>query len=185
MEKIALSKRIGERLSVLRGERRLSLEQLSRITGVSKPMLGQIERGQSNPTVSTLWRIAEGLGVSFTSFIEEEEPGVHVVKKNDIQPLKESKDLYEVWPVFPMSQGVPLEVYTITLHPECRYESKAHPKGVREYLWCTKGSCRLSTAQGVYSINECEGISFRADETHIYENIKNVEAELVMVIYYP
>lgn len=185
MEKTALTQRISERLKALREERQLSLDQLSRLTGVSKPMLGQIERAQSNPTVSTLWRIAEGLGVSFTSFIEEEKNDIHVVKKSDIQPLKESEGLYEVWPVFPMSQGRPIEVYTITLLPGCHYPSKGHPKGVMEYLWCTKGSCRLSTAQGLYNIHESEGVSFRADETHIYENNTSEIAELVMVIYYP
>ena len=62
---------IGNRLKTIRNNRNLSLSEVSEITGVSKAMLGQIERGQSNPTVSTLWKIANGLKVSFSMFIDE------------------------------------------------------------------------------------------------------------------
>ena len=52
--------RIGEKLKSIRMARTLSLDDTAALTGVSKPMLGQIERGQSVPTVTTLWKIAAG-----------------------------------------------------------------------------------------------------------------------------
>ena len=61
---------IGNKLKDIRNKRNLSLDEVAKLTGVSKAMLGQIERGQSNPTVSTLWKIATGLKVSFSLFID-------------------------------------------------------------------------------------------------------------------
>ncbi len=52
---------IAENLKRLREERKLSLDNVSRLSGVSKSMLGQIERGEVNPTVSTVWKISNGL----------------------------------------------------------------------------------------------------------------------------
>ena len=63
-----LNSLIGKKLKEIRSAKRLSLEEVTKLTGVSKAMLGQIERGISNPTVSTLWKIATGLKVSFSFF---------------------------------------------------------------------------------------------------------------------
>ena len=57
----SMNLKIGEKLKNLRTTRTLSLDDVSALTGVSKPMLGQIERGQSIPTVTILWKIATGL----------------------------------------------------------------------------------------------------------------------------
>ena len=63
--------RIGEKLKSIRMARTLSLDDTAALTGVSKPMLGQIERGQSVPTVTTLWKIATGLKTPLSAFLEE------------------------------------------------------------------------------------------------------------------
>lgn len=55
MEQVSL--KIGERLKEIRNTRQLTLDDVSELTGVSKPMLGQIERGQSSPTINILWKI--------------------------------------------------------------------------------------------------------------------------------
>ena len=59
MEQVSL--KIGERLKEIRNTRQLTLDDVAELTGVSKPMLGQIERGQSSPTINILWKISTGL----------------------------------------------------------------------------------------------------------------------------
>lgn len=66
MEPINL--KIGEKLKSIRNVRMMSLDDAAALTGVSKPMLGQIERGQSIPTVTTLWKIATGLKMPLSFF---------------------------------------------------------------------------------------------------------------------
>src|SRR6478752_873908 len=60
---------VGENLHRLRTQRGLSLEKLAQQSGVSRAMLGQIELGQSAPTINVLWKIARGLGVTFSALI--------------------------------------------------------------------------------------------------------------------
>ena len=52
-----VSLKVGERLKEIRNTRQLTLDDAAELTGVSKPMLGQIERGQSSPTINILWKI--------------------------------------------------------------------------------------------------------------------------------
>ncbi len=72
---------IAGNLKRLRNERQLSLSKLSDICGVSKVMLGQIERGESNPTINTIWKIAGGLRVPYTSLIDEPIKNDILIKK--------------------------------------------------------------------------------------------------------
>src|SRR5215813_8142085 len=64
---------VGRNLRRLRLERGLSLEALAKQSGVSRAMLGQIELGQSAPTINVLWRIARGLGVTFSALITAQQ----------------------------------------------------------------------------------------------------------------
>ncbi len=64
-----LSKHISLTLKELRRERGWSLDKAAIATGVSKAMLGQIEREESSPSIATLWKIASGFNTSFSSFI--------------------------------------------------------------------------------------------------------------------
>lgn len=64
-----IAQHLAATLKHLRQQRGWSLSRLAEETGVSKAMLGQIERNESSPTVATLWKIATGLNVPFSAFI--------------------------------------------------------------------------------------------------------------------
>lgn len=185
MEKGQLNALIGQRLKHIRVTKGLSLDKVAELTGVSKPMLGQIERAHSNPTVSTLWKIAEGLKVPFSAFIEEPPQIIKQVSEYDVSPIKEDKDRFEVYPIFPTEDGKPLEIYLVKMKPGCDYASSPHPIGVEEYLWVTAGKLTLECHDASYTIHDREGIRFRADTTHKYINNTSDETILLMVIHYP
>ena len=63
--------KIGERLKEIRNTRHLTLDEVAELTGVSKPMLGQIERGQSSPTINVLWKISTGLKIPLSFFCRQ------------------------------------------------------------------------------------------------------------------
>ncbi len=71
MEQVSL--KIGERLKEIRNTRQLTLDDVAKLTGVSKPMLGQIERGQSSPTINILWKISTGLKIPLSFFCKQED----------------------------------------------------------------------------------------------------------------
>ena len=85
-----LYKHISLTLKKLRQEKGWSLDKAAEKTGVSKAMLGQIERQESSPTIATLWKIASGFDTSFSSFTQP----IHRSGKRStyILPMKNSCD---------------------------------------------------------------------------------------------
>ena len=187
METHSLTKKIGQKLKKLRLENQLSLDQLSSRCSVSKPMLAQIERGASNPTVNTLWKIANGLGVSFTAFIDEEQPLIKKVNRNEIEPLIEESGKMKVVPLFPMEPGKSFETFYIELEPGCNYNSNPHPEGVEEYLFVEEGKMTLEVDTHSYTISTGESLRFTANYPHGYRNESESQSfcKAMMIIHYP
>lgn len=102
---------VAENLKRLREERKLSLDAVAKSSGVSKSMLGQIERGVTNPTISTLWKIANGLKISFTSLMLRPEADIEIVQRSAIAPFVETDGKYRNYPVFPFDNSRGFEMY--------------------------------------------------------------------------
>jgi XRE family transcriptional regulator, regulator of sulfur utilization len=185
MENQSLTQQIGQKLKKLRLENRLSLDQLSERCSVSKPMLAQIERGASNPTVNTLWKIANGLGVSFTAFIDEEQPVIKKVNRFEIEPLIEEGGKMKVVPLFPMEPGKSFETFYIELAPGCNYHSNPHPEGVEEYVFIEEGSMSLEVDTQIFIISHGESLRFTANYAHYYRNTSDQPCKATMIIPYP
>ena len=120
---------VAQNLRRVREEKRLSLERLAELTGVSKSMLGQIERGESSPTVATVWKIANGLKVSFTALLSSPQSDTSVVRQADIRPLLEDNGKYRLYPLFPIEEGRRFEVYAIEVDGGGSLSADAHPEG--------------------------------------------------------
>ncbi|WP_257349335.1 helix-turn-helix domain-containing protein [Pseudalkalibacillus decolorationis] len=175
---------IGNKIKSIRKQRHLSLEDLSKETEVSKAMLGQIERGVSSPTVSTLWKIASGLGVSFSSFVEEEKPAFSKVKIENVEPLLEDQGRYLVRMLFPTEANRRFEAYSVTLEPGCSYKSAAHGEGVEEYVFVQIGQMTLIVKDHSHPLKENEVLRFSANYEHEYKNDTAEACTLLMIIYY-
>lgn len=98
----AMSGIIAENLKRIRKENKWSLDTVSDMTGVSKSMLGQIERGESSPTISTLWKIATGLHISFTGLLEQSEKEAEIISKEEVNPLLSDGGHFRLYPFFPI-----------------------------------------------------------------------------------
>lgn len=174
---------ISKNVSRIRKERKLSLDQTAELTGVSKAMLGQIERGETNPTVTTLWKIANGLHVSFSSLIKEEAPLVTVVSKKNAVTVDDGN--YRVHSLFPFDPKKQFEIYSIELEPGCSHESEAHHDGVEEYVLVSEGVLELSIDQEQYMIEPEMSIMFQANRLHIYRNVGTTTVKFFNIIHYP
>lgn len=101
----------------IREQKKLTLEAAASLTGVSRSMLAQIEKGEVNPTISVLWKIANGYKVSFTSLAENRGAPVRVVRGSELQPLLEDAGRYQNYPIFPFDEGKLFETYRIVIQP--------------------------------------------------------------------
>ena len=176
---------IGERLKGIRQERGLSLEELARQTSVSKPMLGQIERGQSAPTITTLWKIATGLRIPLSSLLQTASQTYSVVRFPEGEPIREDDGRMRAYTVFPFDPTRSLEVFYIELDPGCSHSSPAHNSGVEEYVLVIQGCLELTLSGRAVPVTEHEAMRFRADLPHGYHNPGTELCTIYNVILYP
>lgn len=182
-----LYKHISLTLKNLRRERGWSLDKAAEETGVSKAMLGQIEREESSPTIATLWKIASGFQTSFSSFIADlradfDEP-VHGAGQTRLLHPQDEK--IRVMPLFPFDRKLRFEVFTIELLPGCEHLSPPHEKGVIEHVIVVDGQMEVLVNGAWKPLRKGEGLRFDANQAHGY---RNTTAELACIhdlIHYP
>ena len=80
---------VSKNIRRIRQEKDLSLDELSKLSGVSKSMLAQIERGSGNPSLSTLWKIANGMMVPFNTLVAQPRSPYEIVRLSEIDPITE------------------------------------------------------------------------------------------------
>jgi quercetin dioxygenase-like cupin family protein len=148
-------------------------------------MLGQIERGESNPTIATVWKIANGLKVSFTSLVQKPVQENKVILKSEIAPIIEDEGKYIIYPFFPFEEGRKFEMYQVVIKAGGRLEAEAHNHDTLEMVILFEGQLEISFEGTNFLINKDDAFEFRADRMHSYYNPGDTETRLAMVIYYP
>lgn len=179
-----INKILALNLKIIRKERKLSLDKLADITGVSKSMLGQIERGESSPTITTIWKIANGLKISFTSLLNKPQPEILIITKKDIDPLIEDNGKYKLYSFFPYDNERNFEIYSVEIERGGYLNAEPHIQGTKEFITVFKGEITIRVGNEEYNINEGESIQFRADRPHSYHNSGDKYTKINMVIFY-
>jgi transcriptional regulator with XRE-family HTH domain len=176
---------IAKNLKTFRESRKLSLDKVAELTGVSKTMIGQIERGESSPTIKTIWKIANGLKISFSSLIHNPQPDTVVIPKSERQTLYEADGKYRVYANFPFGDGRRFEVYTVEIDEGGFLDSESHLEGTEEYLTVFEGELIIHVNEGQYVMKPGDSIRFKADRPHSYHNLGSQMTRLSMILYYP
>ena len=156
-------------LKGLRQERGWSLDKAAEATGVSKAMLGQIEREESSPTIATLWKIASGFQTSFSSFIEDvwvdlNEP---MYRKGQVQNFHPTDEKIRV------------------LLPQCEHLSPPHKHGVIEHVIVVDGQIEVLVNGAWQLLCGGEGLRFNANQPHGYRNTTSEMVRFHDIIHYP
>ncbi|WP_309244060.1 XRE family transcriptional regulator [Paenibacillus sp. GbtcB18] len=175
---------VGHNLERIRKKKGLSLDKVSELTGVSKGMLYQIERGDSQPTITTVWKIATGLHVSFSSLIAEEDLAVSVVSPSASPVLSEDDGKCRVYVLFPFDAQTRFETFTIVLDAGGGYFSSPHNEGVHEYITVVSGSFTLQLGDESYTLSQGKAIRFSGHVPHRYKNHSGQETVLHVMMYY-
>ena len=179
-------KRISLTLKELRRKKGWSLDKAAEKTGVSKAMLGQIEREESSPTIATLWKIASGFNTSFSSFIEDinSEFSRPVHRGGQTQQLHPSDKKIRVMPLFPFDDQLNLEIFVIELLPTCEHLSPPHQAGVIEHVVVAQGKMEVLVNGKWQPLAKGEGIRFEANRPHGYRNLSSKIAVIHDIIHY-
>ncbi len=175
---------VGSRLRAIRKARNLSLEQASALCHVSRPMLGQIERGTSSPTIATLWKIAGGLKVPFSSFLGSAPASYQVSRPDQETMIAEEEGRMRAWPLFEYDPNSSMETFMIEFDPGCIRASEPHQSGVREDVFVAQGELWMVIGNEEIHLRENEAIRFQADCLHRYENRSEKPARIQNTIFY-
>jgi len=176
---------IAKNLKAYRESKKLSLEKVAELTGVSKTMIGQIERGESSPTITTIWKIANGLKISFTSLINNPQPDIKVIPISEVQTLVEDKGKYRLYPYFPFEDDRRFEVYSVEVEKGGFLSADSHREGTEEFLTIYDGELTVRVNDLEYTVKKGDSIRFKADRPHTYHNSGETLTRLSMVLYYP
>ena len=173
---------IAYNLKRFREERNLSMGQLAEMAGVSKVVLSQLEKGASNPTINTVWKITGALQLPYTSLLELPDAKAIHVKKADIHELAE--DRYHIFSYYAKDADRKFELYQIEMDADCVHESIGHSTNSSEYIMMIEGQMELEVNGTIYILKPDDGLAFEASVPHIYRNTSSKKVKCMLMIYY-
>ncbi len=144
----------------------LSLSKVAELTGVSKAMLGQIERGESSPTIATLWKIAKGFQLPLSALIGT--AAMRDTTDADVFSTVRFPGSIEVKIVFPFDPALGAETFHVELSPNQSHESPAHAAGVTEEVFVLSGALDVLRNGNWVPLQSGQGLRFSADVPHGY-----------------
>ncbi|NHZ93113.1 helix-turn-helix domain-containing protein [Massilia sp. CCM 8733] len=176
---------VGATLQRLRLARGLTLEDLSRIAGVSKSMLSQIEREKANPTIAITWRLANALGLPIGELLSVDTRPVEtirVVDAHETPTLPGAHAGYVLRILGPMDLAGKYEWYELTLAPGGELASQAHDPGTCEHMTVLHGSMELEVGNDKKKIKLGGTARYPADQNHVIRNAGKTEAKALLVV---
>jgi transcriptional regulator with XRE-family HTH domain len=182
---VAVIPSIGERVRRLREAKGLSLRDLAREAGVSAPMLSQVERGETSPTLHVATKIASGLDLTLSQLLRlDEESSVVVVPRSERRRVvRDGHRFDELTPPLP---GQPHAVTAHVLRAGATTggsdDPPLHEPGSRETAIVSAGSVVLTCGTETYELREGDAVTFDADLPHRFENKGKKEARFIAVV---
>lgn len=176
-------KKIGQMISTFRQKKGMQLIDLAEGTGISRQTISKIESGTANPTIDTLWKIADYLQVPFASLLEEESQ-VSVIKQRDLVELRSGDEDFSVAMVYKNVNPAPFDMFISELKPRSSHNSSAHRDGVMELVTVIEGELEVGVGDQIFRLTPLDSMHFRGDQEHIYRNPADLPNRFSVVVYY-
>ncbi len=173
---------VGQLLRQLREERRISIRELGRISGLSPNALSMIERGRTSPSVSTLYRLTDALGVPITALFRQDQ-GQQAIVFRAVSERTHVPFPLGVW------EGLGGEAFTGRMQPfMLTLESGAESGPDRivhtgsEFVMCLRGNLEYEVEGKLYSLEAGDSLLFAARLTHRWHNPGNTVTNAIIVL---
>jgi len=175
---------LGKTIQRLRKAYNMSLGELSEHSGVAKSIISQIERNETNPTISTVYRLSKALDTTIDEVLKADDNNVfleHQLKSGI--PILESQDgLCRLAIAGPLNLVNQIQWYDFVAKPKGVLESDPHPPGTVEHLYLLQGEIEVTTGDDTRRAKMGEAIRFRGDLPHKIVNVGEGEAHATMVL---
>jgi transcriptional regulator with XRE-family HTH domain len=185
-ETSALARAIGLRVKQERQARQWTLHQLAEAAGVSRRMLINVEQGAANPSVGTLLRISDALGVGLPALVESPTPKpVRVTRRGEGATLWSSELGGRGVLVAGTESPDVVELWDWALGPGDEHRSEAHTPGTKELLQVHEGVVTLEVAEQVYALGVGDAVAFSGAVPHAYSNAGRGRARFSLAVFEP
>jgi transcriptional regulator with XRE-family HTH domain len=165
---------IGERVRRHRTDRGWTLDELAGRSGVSRRMLISIEHGAGNPSIATLLRISDALGVGLPVLVDVERPrDLTITTAGQAPQLWRGPDGGRALLVAGTEPPDVVELWDWTLHPGETHSTEAHSAGTRELMLVLDGEVDLRVGDRTERLNPGDSAAFAGDVGHGYAAPEN------------
>ncbi|WP_298850985.1 XRE family transcriptional regulator [uncultured Ruegeria sp.] len=156
------------RLKEARRAKGLSLEAVANLSGVSRSMVSQIERGESSPTISTLWNLTRALQVDFAGLLEGTKANdqIEVLRNTEVPSIDNMGLNCRIRILSPPEEAGGHEVYEIEFDEDGALNSQPHARGAREQLTVLEGAVKVTSGTAVTELNQGDTARYAADIAH-------------------
>jgi transcriptional regulator with XRE-family HTH domain len=176
---------VGRRLRAGREAAGLSLAELARRSGVARATLTSLEAGEGNPTLETVYALANALGLPISALIGEPDvASVTVVRATEGTVLRGDVVEGRLVERYELPRHV-CEVFALKLHPGAEQTSGAHPAGVREHLLVTRGRARVGPASAPVALGPGDFAAYDASTPHVFVALGGRTADAVLFTVSP
>jgi len=177
---------LGPRLRSYRQAAELTLDDLAKASGVSRSMLSQIERGQSNPTFATLWSLTQALDLPLEELVAAdhagEERSIITVDRSATPKLHNNETGAVLWLLGPAELVGRTEWYELLLEPGGHLTAQAHASGTTEHLTVLAGAVTVASGSAHVEVSEGETARYAADVDHRIVNDHDESTRALLVV---
>lgn len=182
----ALAAAIGTRVKHERQERRWTLDQLADAASVSRRMVVNVEQGAVNPSVGTLLRLSDALGVGLPALVEPPQPApLRVVRAGDGAALWSSAAGGRGVLVAGTEPPDVVELWDWTLPVDDRYVSEPHAAGTRELAQVIRGRLEIGVSDRRVTLSVGDAVTFPGDVEHSYANAGRGTVRFSLAVFEP
>jgi transcriptional regulator with XRE-family HTH domain len=177
---------LGGRLKAARTSKKLTLDRLSDLAGVSKAMLSQIERDKVNPTVAVMLKIAGAMNLSIGELLDapKAENIFRVIRESEKGYTYRSDASCNIRTLTPLTLEKTIEFYCLTLEEGGELVSEPHFPGTEEILYLSKGRMSVQSGEQTEELHKGDSAYYRADVNHAVRNTGKSRAEGFLIVRY-
>ena len=160
--------RLPARLKEARRTQGLSLEAVANLSGVSRSMVSQIERGESSPTIATLWNLTRALQVDFAGLLDGEPASdrIDILRASEVPKIDNIGQGVRIRILSPPEEAGHHEVYDLVFEPNGSLVSKPHTRGAREQLCVVSGTLTVCSGSATQDVHAGDTARYAADVPH-------------------
>ena len=180
-----LNRAVAENIKRIRKSKKMSMERTAAEAGVSRSMLGQIERGEANPSVAILGKIAAALKVPAEVLLENDDfESLQLSRELDNKPVSMDAGKVVLRPSFAYDDTTRQESCFLDLYIMGHYEPDPSVPGCVGHAVVVSGTVKLSAEGKEFTLMERDALRFAADQPYSFQNMTNSTARLVLMYRY-